>query len=35
VQAVTHGEEQSGRMIVLANTHGRWQQLDVEEPRRG
>jgi len=35
VAAVTHAGEQSGRMIVLANTHGRWQQLGVEEPRRG
>jgi hypothetical protein len=35
VQAITHALEQSGRMIVLANTRGRWQQLGVEEPRRG
>jgi hypothetical protein len=35
VQAVTHALEQSGRMIVLANTRGRWQQLGVEEPQRG
>jgi Heparinase II/III-like protein/Heparinase II/III N-terminus len=34
-QAVTHAAGQSGRMIVLANTRGRWQQLGVEEPRRG
>jgi hypothetical protein len=35
VHAITHAREQSGRMIVLANTRGRWQRLDVEEPRRG
>jgi hypothetical protein len=35
MQAITHAQEQSGRMTVLANTHGRWQQLGVEEPRRG
>jgi hypothetical protein len=35
VQAITHAPEQSGRMIVLANTRGRWQELGVEEPRRG
>ena len=35
VQAITHAREQSGRMTVLANTHGHWQQLGVEEPRRG
>ena len=35
VQAVTHLGEQSGRMTVLANTRGRWQQLGVEQPRRG
>jgi hypothetical protein len=35
VQAITHAGEHSGRMIVLANTRGRWQQLGVEEPRRG
>ncbi len=35
VQAVTHELEQSGRMIVLTNTRGRWQQLGVEEPQRG
>jgi hypothetical protein len=34
MQAVTRGE-QSGRMIVMAHTHGRWRQLDVAEPRRG
>jgi len=26
---------QSGRMIALANTGGRWTQLQLEEPRRG
>jgi hypothetical protein len=26
---------QSGRMIALANTAGRWTQLELEEPRRG
>ena len=35
VHAITHAGEQSGRMIVLANTCGRWQPLDVVEPRRG
>ena len=35
VQAVTHVQEPSGRMTVLANTRGRWQQLGVEQPRRG
>jgi hypothetical protein len=35
VQAITHAAEQSGRMVVLADTRGRWQQLGVEEPRRG
>jgi hypothetical protein len=35
VRAITHALEQSGRMIVLANTRGRWQQLGVEEPQRG
>jgi|HubBroStandDraft_4_1064222.scaffolds.fasta_scaffold03935_3 hypothetical protein len=35
VQATTHAAQQSGRMTVLANTRGRWQQLGVEEPRRG
>jgi hypothetical protein len=35
VQAITHAQAQSGRMTVLANTRGRWQQLGVEEPRRG
>jgi hypothetical protein len=35
VQAVTHALKQSGRMIVLTNTRGRWQQLGVEEPQRG
>jgi len=35
VQAITHAAEQSGRMTVLVNTRGRWQQLGVEEPRRG
>ena len=34
-QAITHALEQSGRMVVLSNTRGRWQQLGVEEPRRG
>jgi hypothetical protein len=34
-QAIGHLANQSGRMAVLANTRGRWQQLDVEEPRRG
>jgi hypothetical protein len=33
--AITHSGEQSGRMIVLANTRGRWQRLGVVEPRRG
>jgi hypothetical protein len=31
----THAGEQSGRMIVLVNTRGRWERLSVEEPRRG
>jgi len=35
VHAITHAGEQSGRMIVLANTRGRWQRLGVVEPRRG
>jgi Heparinase II/III-like protein/Heparinase II/III N-terminus len=35
VQAITHAVEQSGKMIVLSNARGRWQQLDVEVPRRG
>jgi hypothetical protein len=35
VHAITHAQEQSGRMTVLANTCGHWQQLGVEEPRRG
>jgi hypothetical protein len=35
VQAITHALEQSGRMIILANTRGGWQQLGVEEPKRG
>jgi hypothetical protein len=35
VQAVTQIGEQSGRMIVLANTRGRWERLQVQEPRRG
>ena len=35
VQAITHARQQSGRMSVLAKTRGRWQQLGVEEPRRG
>ena len=35
VQAVTHLAERSGRMIVLANSCGRWKQLGVEAPRRG
>jgi hypothetical protein len=34
MQAVTRGG-QSARMIVMAHTHGRWEQLDVTEPRRG
>jgi hypothetical protein len=34
-QCTTHEWEQSGRMIVMAHTHGRWEQLDVVEPRRG
>jgi hypothetical protein len=35
MQAVTHEWEQSGRMIVMAHTHGGWKQLDVAEPKRG
>jgi hypothetical protein len=35
VHAITHAGEQSGTMIVLANTRGRWQRLGVVEPRRG
>jgi hypothetical protein len=35
VQAITHLPEESGRMIVITHTGGRWQQLGVEEPRRG
>jgi Heparinase II/III-like protein/Heparinase II/III N-terminus len=35
VQAITHSEEQSGTMLVLANTRGRWEQLGVQKPRRG
>jgi hypothetical protein len=35
VQAVTHAEEQSGTMLLLANTRGRWEQLGVQKPRRG
>jgi hypothetical protein len=35
VQAVTHFEEQSGTMVMLANTRGRWEQLGVQKPRRG
>ena len=34
-EAATHNDRQSGRMIFLAHTHGRWLQLDVAEPRRG
>lgn len=34
VHAITHAGDQSGRMIVLANTRGRWQRLEVVEPRR-
>jgi hypothetical protein len=35
VKAVTHSEEQSGTMVVLVNTRGRWEQLGVQKPRRG
>jgi hypothetical protein len=35
VQAITHLSEESGRMIVLTCTGGRWQQLGVDSPRRG
>jgi len=35
VQAITHLPEESGRMIVVTHTGGRWQQLGVETPRRG
>jgi Heparinase II/III-like protein/Heparinase II/III N-terminus len=35
VQAMAHIEEQSGTMVMLANTRGRWEQLGVQEPRRG
>jgi hypothetical protein len=34
LQGVTHAAELSGRMTVLINTCGRWQQLGVAEPRR-
>ena len=30
VKAVTHSEEQSGTMVVLVNTRGRWEQLGVQ-----
>jgi hypothetical protein len=40
--AEPHGEQVvadelrlSGRMITLANTGGRWTDLQLEEPRRG
>jgi len=32
---VADGPRLSGRMIALANTGGRWTQLQLEEPRRG
>ena len=35
VQAITHLPEESGRMIVVTHSGGRWQQLGVEAPRRG
>ena len=35
VQAMAHIEERSGTMVMLANTRGRWEQLGVQEPRRG
>jgi hypothetical protein len=35
IQSATHEWEQSGRMILLAHKHGRWERLDVTEPRRG
>jgi len=35
VQRVTHRPEQSGRMSVFSYTRGRWQELGVDEPRRG
>jgi heparinase II/III-like protein len=35
VQAVAQVLEQSGRMTVLANIRGQWEQLDVAEPRCG
>jgi hypothetical protein len=34
-KVVTDGPRQSGRMMALANTAGRWTQLQLEEPRRG
>jgi hypothetical protein len=34
-QVVTDLLEKSGRMMLWANTSGRWMQLPVEEPRRG
>jgi hypothetical protein len=35
MQSATHEWEEWGRMILLAHAHGRWEQLDVTEPRRG
>jgi len=35
VKALTHIEEQSGTMLMLSNTRGRWEQLGVQRPRRG
>jgi hypothetical protein len=35
VQAITHLPEESGRMILVTYSGGRWQQLGVEAPRRG
>jgi hypothetical protein len=34
-QVVTDLPEQSGKMMLWANTSGTWMQLSVEEPRRG
>jgi hypothetical protein len=35
VKDVTHIEEQSGTMVMLVNTRGRWEQLGVQKPCRG
>ena len=34
-QVVTDRLEKSGKMLLWANTSGRWTQLNVAEPRRG